>query len=326
MKKLKVIQLELEQLEKIPIKSIKTPNAFTGVLEQQEDTFPVNILELIGTVKDGELQIDEQTKSILKFYSAKMLSDTNAMIGKILSYDETEMSKYLGITDPEEQLMVKQEAREGFVNAASIRKNISSEVYQALGIRFNDVTPEFTSESFKSALGVLVQAIAIENGTIQTKPMKDKENETEPVKGNDNRNLIKVNWDSIGVDKNSLIKSVNKLQYMNENRNRPLPSLKEPADDNNRMVMNTQNSMDKKSTEFLNSQEKIAYTISPKLQRWLDMPEADALKAMGYVDVETANLHVSEIDAQIARNDKLVREWEILKTFAKAVKDKKILP
>ena len=306
------------------IKSTKPVSEFTGVLEQQEESVPVNILELIGTVKDGELQIDEQTKSILKFYSAKMLSDTNTMIGKILSYDETEMSKYLGITDPEEQLMVKQEAREGYVNAASIRKNISSEVYQALGIKFDyDVTPEFTSESFKSALGVLVQAIAIENGTIQTKPMKDKENETEPVKGNDNRNLIKVNWDSIGVDKDSLIKSVNKLQYMNENRNRPLPSLKEPADDNNRRVMNTQNSMDEKSTEFLNSQEKIAYTISPKLKRWLEMPEADTLKAMGYVDVKTANLHASEIDAQVARNDKLVREWEILKTFAKAVKDKK---
>ena len=276
--------------------------------------FPVEVLELIGTVKDGELQIDEQTKNILKFYTAKMLSDSNTMIGKILSFDESEMSQYLGITDPDEQIRVKQEARQGYVNSASIRKDIGSEVYQALGIKFDETTPEFTVESFKSALGVLVQAIAVENGSMNMKTAEANEK---------NQNLVKVNWDSISVDKNSLIKSINKLQYMNENRSRPLPSLKEPKDDNNRTVMNTNNVMDKKSTDFLNKQEKIAYTISPNLKHWLEMDEKDALKAMGYVDVETANLHVSEIDAQIARNDKLVREWEILKTFAKSVGDKK---
>jgi hypothetical protein len=52
------------------------------------------------------------------------------------------------------------------------------------------------------------------------------------------------------------------------------------------------------------------------------MDETEALKAMGYVDIESSGLHVSEKDAQMARNDKLVREWEILKTFAKATKDK----
>ena len=292
----------------------KNINEFTEVLEQQEESVPVNIIELIGTVKDGVLEIDEQTKNILKFYTAKMLSDSNTMIGKILSFDESEMSQYLGITDPDEQIRVKQEARQGYVNSASIRKDIGSEVYQSLGIKFDETTPEFTVESFKSALGVLVQAIAVENNSMSMKAAKSNEK---------NQNLVKVNWDSIGVDKNSLIKSINKLQYMNENRSRPLPSLKEPKDDNNRKVMNTNNAMDKKSIAFLNKQEKIAYTISPNLKHWLEMDEKDALKAMGYIDVETANLHVSEIDAQIARNDKLVREWEILKTFAKSVGDKK---
>jgi hypothetical protein len=87
--------------------------------------------------------------------------------------------------------------------------------------------------------------------------------------------------------------------------------------------MNTDNPMDKKSTDFINKQEKVAYKISPRLARWLAMDEADALKAMGYVDVKNAGLHVSEIDAQMARNDKLVREWEILKTFAKSIGNKK---
>lgn len=292
----------------------KNINEFTEVLEQQEESAPVNIIELIGTVKGGVLEIDEQTKNILKFYTAKMLSDSNTMIGKILSFDESEMSQYLGITDPDEQIRVKQEARQGYVNSASIRKDIGSEVYQALGIKFDETTPEFTVESFKSALGVLVQAIAVENGSMNMKAAEANEK---------NQNLVKVNWDSIGVDKNALIKSINKLQYMNENRSRPLPSLKEPKDDNNRKVMNTNSAMDKKSTDFLNKQEKIAYTISPNLKHWLEMDEKDALKAMGYIDVETANLHVSEIDAQIARNDKLIREWEILKTFAKSVGDKK---
>lgn len=296
------------------VKSTKKLSDFAEVLEQQETSVPVNILELIGTVKDGNLEIDEQTKNILKFYSAKLLSDTNVMIGKILSFDESEMSQYLGITDPIEQMQVKQDARKGYVNSSSVRKNIGSEVYQALGIKLNQITPEFTSESFKSALGVLVQAIAIENGSMFTKVGEV---------GEKNQNLIKVNWDSISVDKNDLIKSVNKLQYMNENRNRPLPSLTEPSDNNNRVVMNTQNVMDKKSTDFLNKQEKIAYTISPKLKIWLDMDEKEALKAMGYIDVENADLHVSEVDAQIARNDKLLREWDILKVFAKAVGDKK---
>lgn len=291
--------------------------------------FPVEVLELIGTVKDGKLQIDEQTKNILKFYTAKMLSDSDTMIGKILSFDESEMSQYLGITDPNEQIRVKQEAAQGYVNSASIRKDIGREVYQALGIKLNENAPEFTEESFISALGVLVQAIATDNGSMDGKPLKA---------GGKNQNLVKANWESVykstignGKEfsnteiteyKNSLIKSVNKLQYMNENRNRPLPSLKKPKDNNNRMVMNTRNPMDKKSVDFLNKQEKIAYKISPRLQNWLDMDETEALKAMGYMDIETSGLHVSEIAAQMARNDKLVREWEILKTFAKATKDK----
>lgn len=306
--------IKVRTIGKNPTKHIKTLSDFTGVLEQQENSFPVNILELIGTVKDGNLEIDEQTKNILKFYSAKLLSDTNVMIGKILSFDESEMSQYLGITDPIEQMQVKQDARKGYVNSSSVRKNIGLEVYQALGIKLNQITPEFTSESFKSALGVLVQAIAVENGSMFTKVGEV---------GEKNQNLIKVNWDGISVDKNALIKSINKLQYMNENRNRPLPSLTEPADNNNRTIMNTQNVMDKKSTDFLNKEEKIAYTISPKLKMWLEMDEKDVLKAMGYIDVENADLHVSEVDAQIARNDKLLREWDILKVFAKAVVDKK---
>jgi hypothetical protein len=282
--------------------------------EGGEYNFPVEVLELIGTVKDGVLQIDEQTENILKFYTAKMLGDSQTMIGKILSFDESEMSQYLGITDPDEQIAVKQEAAQGYVNSASIRKDIGSEVYQALGIRFTEITPEFTEESFKSALGVLVQAIATDNGSMSSKSGGF---------GGKNQTLVKVTWDSIGVEKEPLIRAINKLQYMNENRNRPLPSLREPADDNNRMVMNTQNQMDQKSIDFLNKQEKIAYTISPRLQRWLEMDETEALKSMGYVDVETAGLHVSEIDAQIARNDKLVREWDILKTFAKSIGNKK---
>lgn len=278
--------------------------------------FPVDIIELLGTTKDGVLELDEQTETILKFYSAKLLSDTQRMIGLILSMDESEMGLHLGITDPTEQLKVKQEARQGYVSSASVRKDIGNEVYQALGIRFNEKTPEFTSESFKAALGLLVQTIAIENGSMSTKAEK----------GTKNQNLIKTNWDNIGVERNDLIKSINKLQYMNENRSRPLPKTVEPTDKElgERTVMNTQNVMDKKSNDFLNNQEKTAYTISPRLQRWLDMDETEALKAMGYVEIdENTDLHVSEIDAQLARNDKLVREWDILKTFAKATKDKK---
>ena len=276
--------------------------------------FPVDIIELLGTVVDGKLQLDEQTQNILKFYSAKMLVDTQKMVGLILSLDESEMGQVLGIYDAEEQLKVKQEAMEWYINSASIRKDIGDEVYQALGLKFNELAPEFTVESFKSALGVLVQAIAVENGSMVMKAT---------TAGGKNQNLVKTNWDSIGVDRNALTKAISKLQYLNENRNRPLPGLKQPADDNNRVVMNTQNPMDEKSSTFLNKQEKIAYKISPRLARWLAMDEAEVLKAMGYMDVKNAGLHVSEIDAQMARNDKLVREWEILKTFAKSVGDKK---
>jgi len=296
-----------------PVKSIKQVSEFTGVLEQQETSAPVDIIELLGTTKDGKLQIDEQTKNILKFFTAKMLADSQAMIGKILSFDESEMAQYLGITDPDEQIRVKQEAAQGYVNSASIRKDIGGEVYQALGIRLNETTPEFTEESFKSTLGVLVQVIATENGSMDGKPLEA---------GGKNQNLIKTNWENIGVERGALTKAINKLQYLNENRNRPLPSLKAPKDNANRTVMNTKNPMDAKSVEFLNNTEKTAYKISPRLQRWLEMDEKEALKAMGYVDVDTAGLHVSEIDAQRARNDKLVREWEILKTFAKATKGK----
>jgi hypothetical protein len=74
--------------------------------------FPVDVIELIGTEVDGKLQIDEQTKNILKFYSAKMLVDTQKMIGLILSLDESEMGQVLGIYDAEEQLRVKQDTME----------------------------------------------------------------------------------------------------------------------------------------------------------------------------------------------------------------------
>lgn len=299
---------------KIPAYSIKKLSDITGVLEKQQESVPVDIIELLGTVVDGKLQIDEQTQNILKFYSAKMLVDTQKMVGLIQSMDESEMGQVLGIYDAEEQLRVKQDAMEGYVNSASIRKDIEDEVYQALGLKFNETAPEFTVESFKSALGVLVQAIAIENGSMQTQAS---------VTGGKNKNLVKTNWESLPVERDALTKAIAKLQYLNENRNRPLPSMKKPADDNNRKVMNTDNPMDRKSTDFLNKQEKIAYKISPRLARWLAMDEADALKAMGYVDVQNAGLHVSEIDAQMARNDKLVREWEILKTFAKSIGDKK---
>ena len=276
--------------------------------------FPVDVIELLGTVVDGKLQLDEQTQNILKFYSAKMLSDTQKMVGLILSLDESEIGQVLGIYDATEQLKVKQDAMSGYINSASVRKDIEGEVYQALGLKFNETAPEFTVESFKSALGVLVQAIAIENGSMELKKGEA---------GGKNQNLIKTNWSVLSVERDALTKAVTKLQYLNENRNRPLPGLKQPADDNNRKVMNTENFMDKKSTEFLNKQEKTAYTISPRLARWLAMEDAEALKAMGYVDVKNGGLHVSEIGAQMTRNDKLVREWEILKTFAKATGDKK---
>ena len=276
--------------------------------------FPVDIIELLGTVVDGKLQLDEQTQNILKFYSAKMLVDAQKMVGLIQSMDESEMGQVLGIYDAEEQLKVKQDAMEGYINSASIRKDIEGEVYQSLGLKFNETAPEFTVESFKSALGVLVQAIAIENGS-----MERKKGEA----GGKNQNLVKTNWSVLPVERDALTKAIAKLQYLNENRHRPLPGLKQPADDNSRKVMNTENPMDRKSIEFLNKQEKIAYKISPRLAKWLAMDETEALKAMGYVDVKNAGLHVSEVDAQMARNDKLVREWEILKTFAKSVGDKK---
>lgn len=275
--------------------------------------FPIDIIELIGTVKDGKLEIDEQTQNILKFYSAKLFTDTQRMVGLILSMDESEMGQVLGIYDADEQLQVKQDARDGYINSASVRGDIGKEVYQALGIKFNETTPEFTEESFIAALGVLVQAIAIENGSVEMKSIKSTKN----------RNLIKTVWENVPAERNSLIRAVSKLQYMNENRSRPLPSTKKPADRNNRTVMNTQNPIDAKSNEFINKQEKIAYRISPKLKKWLELDETDALKAMGYIDVENADLHASETDAVLARNDKLVREWNILKTFANGVGDKK---
>lgn len=275
--------------------------------------FPVDIIELIGTVKEGKLEIDEQTQNILKFYSAKLLTDTQRMVGLILSMDESEMGQVLGIYDADEQLQVKQDARDGYINSASVRGDIGQEVYQALGIKFNSTTPEFTEESFKAALGVLVQAIAVENNSMEMKSDK----------GSKNRNLIKTTWDNVPAERNSLIRAMSKLQYMNENRSRPLPSTKKPADRNNRTVMNTQNPIDAKSNEFINKQEKIAYRISPKLKKWLELDETDALKAMGYINVENVDLHASEIDAVLARNDKLVREWNILKTFANGLGDKK---
>lgn len=293
------------------------------VKSQLDTSFPVDILELIGTVKDGKLEIDEQTKTILKFYSAKMIIDTQAMVGNILSMDAGEMSKYLGITDPEEQETVKLNAANGLVSSAAIRKDIGSEVYQALGIRLAKNTPEFTEESFESALGVLVQAIAVDNGTMDMQADEF---------GGKNQNLISVNKamiesdELLGIDgNNALIKAMNKLQYLNENRNRPLPSFKKmaPVENGKRFVMNTKMAIDSETNAKMNKTEEIAYTISDKLDKYLEMPEEDVLKMMGYKDVENSGLHISEQSAQQARNDKLVREWNILKTFAKAAKGKK---
>lgn len=293
------------------------------VKSQLDTSFPVDILELIGTVKDGKLEIDEQTKIILKFYSAKMIIDTQAMVGNILSMDAGEMSKYLGITDPTEQEEVKLNAANGLVSSAAIRKDIGSEVYQALGIRLGKNTPEFTEESFESALGVLVQAIAVDNGTMDMQADEF---------GGKNQNLISVNKamiesdELLGIDgNNALIKAMNKLQYLNENRNRPLPSFKKmaPVENGKRFVMNTKMAIDGETNAKMNKTEEIAYTISDRLDKYLEMPEEDVLKMMGYKDVENSGLHISEQSAQQARNDKLVREWNILKTFAKAAKGKK---
>lgn len=293
------------------------------VKSQLDTSFPVDILELIGTVKDGKLEIDEQTKTILKFYSAKMIIDTQAMVGNILSMDAGEMSKYLGITDPTEQEEVKLNAANGLVSSAAIRKDIGSEVYQALGIRLGKNTPEFTEESFESALGVLVQAIAVDNGTMDMQADEF---------GGKNQNLISVNKamiesdELLGIDgNNALIKAMNKLQYLNENRNRPLPSFKKmaPVENGKRFVMNTKMAIDSETNTKMNKTEEIAYTISDRLDKYLEMREEDVLKMMGYKDVENSGLHISEQSAQQARNDKLVREWNILKTFAKAAKGKK---
>ena len=293
------------------------------VKSQLDTSFPVDILELIGTVKDGKLEIDEQTKTILKFYSAKMIIDTQAMVGNILSMDAGDMSKYLGITDPTEQEEVKLNAANGLVSSAAIRKDIGSEVYQALGIRLGKNTPEFTEESFESALGVLVQAIAVDNGTMDMQADEF---------GGKNQNLISVNKamiesdELLGIDgNNALIKAMNKLQYLNENRNRPLPSFKKmaPVENGKRFVMNTKMAIDSETNAKMNKTEEIAYTISDRLDKYLEMPEEDVLKMMGYKDVENSGLHISEQSAQQARNDKLVREWNILKTFAKAAKGKK---
>ena len=293
------------------------------VKSQLDTSFPVDILELIGTIKDDKLEIDEQTKTVLKFYSAKMIIDTQAMVGNILSMDAGDMSKYLGITDPTEQEEVKLNAANGLVSSAAIRKDIGSEVYQALGIRLGKNTPEFTEESFESALGVLVQAIAVDNGTMDMQADEF---------GGKNQNLISVNKamiesdELLGIDgNNALIKAMNKLQYLNENRNRPLPSFKKmaPVENGKRFVMNTKMAIDSETNAKMNKTEEIAYTISDRLDKYLEMPEEDVLKMMGYKDVENSGLHISEQSAQQARNDKLVREWNILKTFAKAAKGKK---
>lgn len=284
-----------------------------AMLNREKDgemlNFPVEVLELIGDVKDGKLELDEQTETILKFYSAKLITDTHKMVGQILSMDESEMSLTLGISDPNEQLKVREDAQNGKVAAAYVRSTLGNEVYQMLGIKFDSNTPEFTEESFKAALGLLVQNIAIENGSMSAK------------KGGfagRKQTMLSVNWDSVSTDKTDLVKAMAKLQYLNENRNRPLPRTSKP-EPKNRMVMNTRIPVNERDNKRLNSMEQIPYTISPKLQRWLEMDEADVLIAMGYVDVDSADLHVSEQSAQEARNDKLVREWEILKAFAKGV-------
>lgn len=296
-----------------------------NVVKESDGTihnFPVDIIELIGTVKDGRLELDEQTETILKFYTAKMAVDTQAMIGNILSMDETEMGKYLGITDPAEQLQVKQDAAKGFINSATVRKEIGSEVYRALGLRFDNNTPEFTEESFEAALGVLVQAIALNSGVM---------NGDKSARGNKSQNLIQVNKKVVESDKvlgakgyEKLIKAMNKLQYLNESRNRPLPTFKqpEPVAKGKRLVMNTRIAIDDETNQKMNKTEQIGYNISNRLEKYLKMDEAKVLKAMGYVEIEGSGLHVSEHAAQLARNDKLIREWDILKVFAKSAKDR----
>ena len=283
-------------------------------------TKSINELE---SVQDKVLEIDEQTKTILKFYSAKMIIDTQAMVGNILSMDDAELIKYYGLTDAEERQTVRENAANGLVSSASVRKSVGAEVYQALGIKLDRNTPEFTQESFESALGVLVQAIAVDNGTVSMEQEKFK---------NKYQNLISVNTAMIESDEllgiggnNALIKAMNKLQYLNENRNRPLPSFKKPTPVKNgeRFVMNTKMAIDSETNAKMNKTEEIAYTISDRLDKYLEMPEEDVLKMMGYKDVENSGLHISEQSAQQARNDKLVREWNILKTFAKAAKGKK---
>ena len=296
-----------------------------NVVKESDGTihnFPVDIIELIGTVKDGKLELDEQIETILKFYTAKMAVDTQAMIGNILTMDETEMGKYLGITDPGEQLQVKQDAAKGFINSATVRKDIGSEVYRALGLRFDNKTPEFTEESFESALGVLVQAIALDSGVM---------NGDKSARGNKSQNLIQVNKKVVESDKvlgakgyEKLIKAMNKLQYLNESRNRPLPTFKqpEPVANGERLVMNTRIAIDDETNQKMNKTEQIGYKISNRLEKYLKMDEAKVLKAIGYVEIEGSGLHVSEHAAQLARNDKLIREWDMLKVFAKSTKDR----
>lgn len=327
----KAAVIEVSKNTKIPSKE-ELKNYLVN--ETQETSIPVDMVELIGTVNEkGVLEIDPQTETILKFYSAKLMSDTQAMVGKILSMDNSEMGKALGVYDTTEQEIIRANAMEGYVASSSVRKDVGSEVYQALGIRLGKNTPEFTEEAFKSALGVLVQAIAVDNGTVNMKKYKDTKGEdskpdTEESTTRDNQNLITVNQDKIEeilgeTGNHDMIKAMNKLQYLSENRSRPLPSLKklDKVKHGDRFVMNTKIPVNEEANDLMNRTEEIGYKISNRLAEYLEMDEKDVLKAMGYVDLGTISMHASKVSAQQARNDKLVREWDILKVFARSVKD-----
>ena len=295
-----------------------------------EQEVPVEMLGLLGnfikvdnsdnlvTYKTGNdlvnvLEVDERVKTIIKFYAAKLISDTQSMVGKIGMYDESEMSKYFSIYDAEELIEMKEAASQGYVAAASVRSDIGDEVYSALGFKFTNETPEKTKQTFIDSLGALVQAAAVDSGLI-TAELK--------TFGSKNQTMIRVNLDEVntvlGTVKNGtseLAKAINKLQYMTENRSRSLLSKTKPKPKANgtRLIMNTKVPVSDSDNELMNNEEKKAYTIDTEtIEKYLKMSDEDFLKSRDNIDPET--LPVGKRLAQQGKNDKTIREWDLLKT------------
>jgi hypothetical protein len=68
-------------------------------------------------------------------------------------------------------------------------------------------------------------------------------------------------------------------------------------------------------TKFINSQNEIQYRLSPRLAKYMKLDRDEALKQFGWIDTSKMKNHVDVIKKQLAHNEKIEREYDILRNY-----------